>query len=199
VAPVAGRKLATTRAGNEKREIRRRLERARTELFEAVTGLTEEQMRRRPGRGGWSVAEVMAHLAVWERRLLGEAEALRKTAGGRITFLSQAEREEAAGRGRLLPPPGIVHDLIAARWDTLRFLEGLTVDDLARSGRHEEQGDLTVAQLLSLVATYEADLAAEIGDIRHELGLPASGQGQGRAATRGRVQKGFAADQGYPR
>lgn len=183
-AAIVGRKVTRPRAGNAKREIRLRLERARAELFEAVTGLTEEQMRRRPGHGGWSVAEVMAHLPVWERRILGEADVLRKTAGGRITFLSQAEREEAASRGWLLPPPGIVHDLIAARWHTLRFLKRLSARDLGRSGRHEERGDLTVAQLLTTIATYEGDQAAEIRRVRRELGLPAGGQG--RAATRGR-------------
>jgi hypothetical protein len=185
-AAIAGRKLTRTRVGNGKGEIRRKLEGARTKLFEAVTGLTEEQMRRRPARGGWSVAEVMAHLPVWERRMLSEADALRKTADGRITFLSQAEREEAAGRGRVLPPPGIVHDLVAARWDTLRFLERLPARDLGRSGRHEERGDLTVAQLLSIIATYEEGQAAEIRRVREELGLPAGGRGQGRAGTGGR-------------
>jgi hypothetical protein len=156
------------------------------ELFKAVTGLTEEKMRRRPARGGWSVAEVMAHLPVWERRMLSEAYALRKRAGGRIAFLSQAEREEAASRGRLLPPPGIVHDLVAARWDTLQFLERVPARDLGRSGRHEELGDLTVAQLLVMIATYEAGLVAEIRRIREELRLPVGDQGQGRAGTRGR-------------
>jgi hypothetical protein len=178
--------LTGTRAGNGKREIRRSLERARTKLFEAVTGLTEEQMRRRSGHGGWSVAEVMAHLPVWERRMLSEADALRKTTGGRITFLSQAEREQAAGRGRALPPPGIVHDLVAARWDTLRFLERLSARDLGRSGHHEEWGDLTVAQLLTIIATYEEGQVAEIRRIREEHDLPAGGQGRGRAGTRGR-------------
>jgi len=183
---ITGRKLTRTRVGKTKEEIGRKLERARISLFEAITGLTEEQMRRRPGHGDWSVAEVMAHLPVWERRMLIEADALRQTGGGRITFPSQAEREEAADRGRLLPPPGIVHDLIAARWDTLRFLERLPARDLGRSGRHEERGDLTVAQLLTIIATYEEGEAAEIRRVREELGLPAGRQDQGRAEAGGR-------------
>ena len=177
--------MTRSRAGNGKRQVRRRLERVRTELFEAVTGLTEEQMRRRPAHGGWSVAEVMAHLPVWERRMLREADALCRKAGGSITFLSQAEREEAAGRGRLLPPPGIVHDLIAARWDTLKFLDRTPARDLGRSGRHEEWGDLTVAQLLAIIAAYEEGQVAEVRHIREELGLAPGGRDQGRAGARG--------------
>jgi len=185
-AAIDGRNLTRASIGNAKEEIRRTLEGARMKLFEAVTGLTEEQMRRRPDHGDWSVAEVMAHLPVWERRMLSEADALRQTAGGRITFPSQAEREEASARGRLLPPPGIVHDLVAARWDTLRFLGRLPAGDLGRSGRHEEWGDLTVAQLLTIIATYEEDQAAEIRRVRENLGLPAGGRGKGRAEAGGR-------------
>lgn len=189
--------MTGTRAVNGKQEIRRRLERARAALLEAVTGLTEEQMRRRPGEGGWSVAEVMAHLPVWERRMLSEADSLRRMAGQRIAPLSQAEREEAAGRGRLLPPPAIIHDLVAARWDTLRFLDRLPARDLGRLGRHEEWGDLTIAQLLTMIAAYEEDQATEVRRVREELGLPGGGQGADRAGnvrSRGRRGESTASD-----
>jgi len=165
--------VAATRADDRKEEIRLRLEKARTRLFEAIGGLTEEQMRRRPGPGRWSVAEVMAHLPVWERQVLRQADSLRQMAGLPVVFPSQAEREEAAGRGRRLPPPGIVHDLVAARWETLTFLERLTAQELDRRGHHQEQGDLTVAWILTAIAEYEEEQAARIQRLREELGLPA--------------------------
>jgi uncharacterized damage-inducible protein DinB len=56
--------VAKTCIDDRKEEIRHRLEKTRTKLFEAIRGLTEEQMRRRPGPGRWSVAEIMAHLPV---------------------------------------------------------------------------------------------------------------------------------------
>jgi len=167
-----GRRVAGTRADNGKEEIRRRLEKARTGLFEAIGGLTEEQMRRRPGPGRWSVAEVMAHLPVWERQVLRQADSLRQIAGLPVVFPSQAEREEAASRGRRLPPPGIVHDLVAARWETLTFLKRLTVRELNRRGRHQEEGDVTVAWLLTAIAGYEEEQVARIQRLRKELGLP---------------------------
>ena len=171
--------MARTHVGDEREGIRHRLEQARTKLFEAIGGLTEEQMRRRPGPGRWSVAEVMAHLPVWERQVLAQADSLRQTAHRTVILPSQAEQEEAAGRGRRLPPPGIVHDLVAARWDTLTFLERLTTRDLARRGRHQEEGDLTLARVLTTIAEYEEEQASRIQRLREELGLPLPG-----AATR---------------
>jgi hypothetical protein len=164
--------MAGTRADEKKEEIRRRLEKARARLFGAIGGLTEEQMRRRPGPGRWSVAEVMAHLPVWERQVLRQADSLRQMAGLTVVFPSQAEREEAAGRGRRLPPPGIVHDLVAARWETLTFLERLTARELDRRGHDQGEGDLTVAGLLGVVAEYEEEQVARIQRLRGEMGLP---------------------------
>lgn len=167
--------MARTRADDEKEGIRRRLEKARTMLFGAIGGLTEEQMRRRPRPGRWSVAEVMAHLPVWERQVLRQADSLRQMARRTVVLPSQAEQEEAAGRSRRLPPPGIVHDLVAARWGTLTFLERLTARDLDRRGRHQEKGDLTLARVLTTIAEYEEEQASRILRLREELGLPLPG------------------------
>ena len=90
---------------DRKERIRRALESARPTLFEAIAGLTEEQMRRRPGPGRWSVAEVMAHLPVWEAHVLREAGSLREEAGRAITFPSQSERGEASGWRTAIPSP----------------------------------------------------------------------------------------------
>jgi hypothetical protein len=182
-----GRRVAGTRADDRKEEIRRRLEKARTRLFEAIGGLTEEQMRRRPGPDRWSVAEVMAHLPVWERQVLRQADSLRQVAGLTIVFPSQAEREEAAGRGRRLPPPGIVHDLVGARYETLTFLERLTVRELDRRGHHQEEGDLTVASILDAVARYEEEQVVRIQRLREKLGLPVEEAGSTLSARQSKL------------
>jgi len=175
--------VAGTRADDRKDEIRRRLEKARTRLFEAIGGLTEEQMRRRPGPGRWSVAEVMAHLPVWERQVLRQADSLRQMAGLTVVFPSQAEREEAADRGRRLPPPGIVHDLVAARYETLTFLERLTARELDRRGRHQEEGDMTVASVLTAVVGYEEEQVVRIQQLREELDPPVGEAGSALSAS----------------
>ena len=178
-----GRRVAGTRADDKKEGIRRRLEKARARLFEAIGGLTEEQMRRRPGPDRWSVAEVMAQLPVWERQVLRQADSLRQMAGLTVVFPSQAEREEAAGRGRRLPPPGIVHDLVGARYGTLTFLERLTAREFDRRGRHQEEGDMTVASILDAVAGYEDEQVVRIHQLREELGLPVGEAGSVPSAS----------------
>jgi hypothetical protein len=164
--------VARTRAHNKKEEIRRGLEKTRTKLFEAIGGLTEEQMRRRPGPSRWSVAEIMAHLPVWERQVLRQAESTPQTGGGTVVLPSRSEREEAAARGRRLPPPGIVHDLVAARWETLTLLERLTARDLAGGGGRQEQDGPRVARILTTIVEYEEEQAGRIQRLRDELGLP---------------------------
>ena len=86
--------------------------------------------------------------------------------------LEEWEREEAAGRGRRLPPPGIVHDLVGARWDTLTFLKSLTAGDLDRRGHDQEQDGFTLARVMTTIADYEEEQASQIQRLREELELP---------------------------
>lgn len=53
-----------------KREVLREIEAARTELNDALDGLTPEQMRRSGAVGIWSVKDVLAHLTAWESELV---------------------------------------------------------------------------------------------------------------------------------
>ena len=191
--PPVDRGASPPRSGtvlHTKARIRRNLESARAGLFEAITGLTEEQMRRRPAPGRWSVAEVMAHLPVWERHMLRQALSLREEAGQTVISPSQTDGDKAASRGRSLPPPAIVHDLVAVRWNTLSFLDKLSAKDLDRRGHDDERGEITVAQTLATIAEYEEEQAAQIRKLREELGLPAAGSGltasQAETAAAGR-------------
>jgi uncharacterized damage-inducible protein DinB len=83
-------------------------------LFEAVTGLSDEQFRRRPGGGQWSIVEVLAHLAGERRRVL--ATLVRTLAGEKAAIdpLSDEERAQQAVIGRRVPPPQVLHDLIGS-------------------------------------------------------------------------------------
>ena len=154
-----------------KARLRQHLDAARQRLFESITGLTEEQMRRRPDEGEWSVAEVLAYLPVSERRLTAQARALCTQPGNTVEPLSEEERTEGAARGRRLPPPALIHDLVAARWETTSFLEGLGAHEMSRSGRHPDLGELTVARTLDAISARETELVAQIGSIRRALGV----------------------------
>jgi uncharacterized damage-inducible protein DinB len=154
-----------------KDEIIRYYERTRQQLFDAITGLTEEQMRRRPGPEGWSTVEVLAHLPASERRIRLQASAACRSTGSEIAFLSEPERQEAAARGLALPAPAIIHDLIAARRETVEFLKSLPPDDLAKRGRHPQFGEMTVDRILGAISYHEREHVEQIRSLRQKLGL----------------------------
>jgi hypothetical protein len=155
-------------------KIIRYYEETRRKLFEAITGLTEEQMRRRADADEWSVAEILAHLPASERRMRLQASTACGRAGSDISFLSDEEREEAAARGATLPLPAIIHDLIAARWETVKFLDGLSAGDFAKRGRHPQYGEMTVEAILGAISYHERQHIEQITELREKLGLERS-------------------------
>lgn len=154
-----------------KEALREYLDGTRQQLFESISGLTEEQMRRRPGEGQWSVAEVLGHLPVSERRIAGQAQAVRSRQSTVIEFLSEDERARAAQRGLRLPAPALIHDLVAARWETISFADSLSEDDMSRAGQHSELGTLTVLQVLGAISYHERDHVGQVHAIRQALGV----------------------------
>jgi hypothetical protein len=149
--------------------LRMYLDTTREDLFEAIRGLTEEQMRRRPGEGQWSVAELLAHLPVSERHIIAQARAVCTQRDTTIEFLSDQERAEAAARGRRLPPPALIHDMVAARWETTSFLVGLRPREMSRCGRHEKLGKLTVLQVLGAISYHEREHVGQVRAVRQAL------------------------------
>ena len=160
-----------------KDEIIRHYDRTRRRLFDAVTGLTEEQMRRRPTSEEWSVAEILAHLPVSERRIRLQASTVCQRPGSEVTFLSEPEREEAAARAMELPPPALIHDLVAARRETLQFLEGLAPSEFAKRGRHPQLGEMTVDLILGAISYHEREHAEQIERLREKLGAVGAASG----------------------
>jgi len=153
-----------------KNEIIGHYDMTRRRLFDAVTGLTEEQMRWRPSPEEWSVAEILAHLPVCERRIRLQASTVCQRPGSEIAFLSEPERQEAAARAMELPPPAIIHDLVAARRETLQFLEDLPPGELAKRGRHPQFGEMTVDLILGAISFHEREHAEQIERLREKLG-----------------------------
>jgi hypothetical protein len=152
-------------------EIVRHCERTRRELFEAIAGLTEEQMRRCPHADEWSVAEILAHLPAFERRMRLQASTVCRRSGSDISFLPDEERKEAAARGTLLPLPAIIHDLVAARWETMKFLDDLSTGDFAKRGRHAQYGEMSVEAILRAISDHERQHVKQIAELREKLGL----------------------------
>src|SRR5690348_2615157 len=60
-------------------ELMARIRKDRASFAALWAGLTDEQMTRRPGpQSDWSVKDLIAHIAAWEKRMLDNGEQLRK-------------------------------------------------------------------------------------------------------------------------
>ena len=136
-----------------------------------VGGLDEPAVRRRPGGGEWSVAEIVAHLVdgewAWFRRIR------------RMAVEEQPEMEVYPDAD--YKKPSLQESLVRyrdARAEDLAYLEGLTPETWARSGRHELWGDVDILWAARHLAAHDAEHLAQIA----RISSPLSGEGAGRRA-----------------
>jgi hypothetical protein len=115
------------------------------QVEELVEGLSEDALRWRPSPDQWSIKEVCAHL-----RDSAEIEGtrIRRLAEEDDPFLA-AYDQDALARERDYQNqsmPLILTALRAFSGGLAYLLENLSEEDWQRSGRHEEQGPVTVTQ-----------------------------------------------------
>jgi hypothetical protein len=130
-------------------------------LEQAVAGLTDDGLDRRPAPGEWTPREVVHHCADSEtmaairlRKLLAEDEPL----------IQGYDEEEWArrlhyGERPIAPSLAAVR---AAREGSAALLEALDEAEWARSGTHSESGPYSVGQWLEIYARHCHDHAEQI-------------------------------------
>lgn len=150
------------------------LETSRMTLMNAVNALDDEGFRRRSDAGGWTVAEVLAHVLEMERVLMSWAHEAISIDDVEVTPISDDERREQASSAQRMAVPQLIHGLLACRRDTVRFLEGLSERELARPLLHPDWGSLTVSLLFQRAAEHEAAHATQIRALRAEAIAPVS-------------------------
>ena len=143
-----------------------RLERSRRSLMDAIAGLDEEGFRSRPRSGEWTAAAVLSHLLATERVILERAQSALTQVGYHVTSQTEEERQEGARLAQRVPVPQIVHGLLAQRRDTLRLLERLSPDELARRFNHQRRGEQSVGGLFQHIAEHEEEHAEQISALR---------------------------------
>ena len=138
-------------------------------LADAVAGLPEEDARRPPRPGAWSVLQVLRHLA--------DSEVVY---GYRLRLIVAADRpaipgyDQDAWAERLAYHRGTVADALdewaAARRGTLRFLRALDADDWTRVGLHSERGEESVRHVATLLAGHDLNHERQVRHVRDVLG-----------------------------
>lgn len=152
-----------------KDELRRYLDENRKGLLDSIAHLTEEQMCRRVEPGEWSVAEILAHLPVAERHILGQAMAVHSAGAESMAFLTPEKRHESAARAHEMAPPQMVNDMMDARRQTLTFLDSLAEADLDKSASNAEYGTLTLGQIIGAISYHERDHRRQIQRLREKI------------------------------
>ena len=162
-------------------DLRQELEASRTILMDAIAGLDEESFRARPAPSEWTAAEVLAHLLHIEGVQAERVHAALTQVDFIATVITEEQCHEQAKLAQRMPVPQILHGLLARRRDTLRLLEGLSQQQLARSFQHPERGELMVGDVFQRIAKHEEEHAAQIRALRDPAAAPAS-QPQGDEA-----------------
>jgi uncharacterized damage-inducible protein DinB len=176
------------------RELLDHLDGRRSDLVRAVAAVPTGLRERRPGPDRWSVAEVLEHLALVERRVGGlvatQLATARQAGLGVDTESSPVvptlDVEALLDRSRRLAAGAAVHPTegldASAAWtrldqaraalvDTLTAADGLALGEV--SVPHARLGELTLYQWVAFVGAHEGRHAAQIREIGAELAMEA--------------------------
>jgi hypothetical protein len=156
----------------------RDLQAGRERLLAVVSGVTEQEFKRRPPatpdgeRAPWCIAEVLAHLLQQEKLRAERIEAALERDGATITPSMDEEHFEAARAGRASPVPQLIHGLLASRRALENLLERSAAIEsgLERAVTHPAHGRQTVAWMLrEKVIAHEEEHARQIEAIKIAL------------------------------
>jgi len=159
------RKTDSFRAGREPIAL---LRTGPDKIARAVAGLTKGQLRRRPGKGKWSVIEILGHLVDTEftygyRNRLSLAQS-----GSEILGYDQEVwvREFRYGNG---DPRQLLEQMKVMRRATLDLVTRLPRKTWKRYGMHSERGKQTVQRNLELIAGHDLNHLSQIQAIRKKF------------------------------
>ena len=159
---------------------------ARKLTLDAVAGLTAAQWRFKPAPERWSIAEVMEHLVITERALLGMTRKLAASTPSSepspmkddellqmLTDRRQpvAAPETLAPTGRFGPGAENAHQYRTARDESLDFLRS-TPEDLRRFRTKMPVGVVDGYQLLLYIAGHNYRHLAQIAEIKAHPNYP---------------------------
>jgi uncharacterized damage-inducible protein DinB len=151
-----------------------KLAHAQSWLLHTADSVGADQWQTRPSRGGWSAAELVAHLIMVERAILGSADRVMQDAPRHFPLLKRFHLPLALVETRLIrrktPIPldpelvrekeTMLAELRDVRERTLAFVDETKGRDLSKyRWRHAFLGTMNIYEWLQLVACHE---------IRHE-------------------------------
>jgi len=142
-------------------------------VTEEVKGLSEEELRFRPGEGLWSLKEVIGHLRDFAEidhdRLCRMIKLERPILPGFDQEILVRERncQEADLRA-------VLDELACFRRKTVQVLTELVDANWARTGRHQERGTFSIRQHVEHLVRHEAMHLEHIRALKQQAGRRAT-------------------------
>jgi len=161
-----------------------RLSHAQTTFFRAADSIPLDQWTTKPGEQEWSAAELVAHLVMVERAIIGGADRITQKTPKLIPFLKRFHLPLWLVESRLIrrksPIPldqglistkeAMLAELRAARERTLAFLEETEKRDLrAYRWPHAFLGVLNVYEWIEMIAAHELRHSKQMREIATRL------------------------------
>jgi hypothetical protein len=164
--------------------IQEKLARAQTSFFRAADAIPAEQWKSRPSAEQWCAAELVAHLVMVERAILGGVDRITQNAPKRIPFTKRFHLPMWLVESRIVrrktPIPldhGLITDkeemlaeLRAVRERTLAFMEETHKRDLSQyRWPHAFLGMLNVYEWLEMIAAHQQRHTKQVKEIAGRL------------------------------
>lgn len=146
----------------------RALRQAPTRLGRALRRVPRRLVARRPGRGEWTVSEVMSHLADAEIALAFRIRKIAAEPRGVLVAWDQ-DRWADQGRYRRTPLREALATFAALRRSNLAYVDRLSPAQKRQHGRHPEYGRLTIPQMLAHWAEHDLNHLEQIRTAHRRL------------------------------
>ncbi len=153
-------------------EILQALERDRASLHAALAGLTDKDLETRAAVGGWTVKDVLGHIAMWQQVAVQfiadyRADGLPKSLGLADDAAVDAYNERGAALRRDWSLARVRVELDAAQRNLVAAIESLTDQDLQRPLPPPWGPETTLEKLIAINSyTHEPDHVAQISKLR---------------------------------
>ncbi len=166
--PIGKFKWEENLSDERRREMIAQIEETPAKLREAVKGLSAEQVETPYREGGWTVRQVVHHLAdshmnayIRFKLALTEDEPTIKT------YEQERWAETVDARTAPLEVSLALIEALHHRW--VMFLKSLSAADFVRKFNHPEMGPLTVEKLLGIYAWHGRHHVAHIRGLRERM------------------------------
>ncbi len=146
------------------------LDDARERLVNSYAGLSEQEMVEPGVAGDWSVRDILAHIAVWDREQTSAYRAMLQ--GERPYFLDidmdgvEAFNQERHAQVEGVGVDGVITDFLAAREEMLALLRDVDNAALFAPAPGDEHADLSIAACVGVSYNHDEEHAEMIEDWR---------------------------------